>query len=276
MIRETINKTKFFLKVVLARAYVRVIGAQREWSWVVGDTLLPFLTVCAYIFVYRAMKAPPEYTGFVVLGGVIMTFWIHVIWSMAMQMFWEKEMGNLARYLMSPLPRPALLMGMAVGGMFMTSTRAAMIYFTSFLLFDIRFNLVDPWLALSVFFATMGALYGIGMVLSSLFFIAGRGINHGIVMMHEPMYFLGGFYFPLKQLGMMTAFAAAAIIPVALGLDALRQIMFSAYDIGLISPRAELVILIIMAVLFTWISVLTLKKMETLGRKLGKLTLSES
>ena len=94
-----IGRIRYFLQVVVARAYVRVIGAQRELSWLVGDTLLPFLTVCAYIYVYRAMKAPPEYTGFVVLGGVIMTFWVHMLWSMAMQLFWEKETGNLARYL---------------------------------------------------------------------------------------------------------------------------------------------------------------------------------
>jgi len=270
-----IHKIRFFIKVVIARAYVRVIGAQRELSWLVGDTLLPFLAVCAYVLVYRAMKAPPEYTGFVVLGGVIMTFWVHMLWMMAMQLFWEKEMGNLARYLMSPLPRPALLLGMALGGIIMTSSRALIIYLASRYVFDIRFSFNEPWLSLLIFVVTLCALYGMGMVLCSLFFIAGRGINYGMQAMHEPMFFLGGFYFPLKQLGMFTAIGAAAIIPVALGLDALRQTMLDSYQLGLLSPKVELSILSVMAVVFTWVSVLMIRRLEYLGRKMGKLTLSE-
>ncbi|MBT7790666.1 MAG: hypothetical protein HN757_17515, partial [Calditrichaeota bacterium] len=97
-----ITGVRYFLKVALARAYVRIIGAQRELSWIIGDTLLPFLSVAAYVYVYRAMNAPPEYTGFVILGGIVVTFWMHMLWSMGMQFFWEKEMGNMALYLMAP------------------------------------------------------------------------------------------------------------------------------------------------------------------------------
>lgn len=270
-----INSIRYFLKVMFARAYVRIIGSQRELSWVIGDTLLPFLTVCAFVYVYQAMKAPPEYTGFVVLGGIIMTFWVHMLWSMAMQLFWEKELGNLALYLMTPLPRPALLLGMALGGMIMTSSRAFIIYLASRFVFDLRFNVSDPWLAVLVFLATMGALYGMGMMLSSLFFIAGRGVNYGLQAMHEPIFFLGGFYFPVRRLGLLTAAAAAAIIPTTLGLDALRQIMFSAHKTGLLSPTVETGILLIMAVVFIVASVVAIGKMEDLGRKYGKLTIRE-
>ncbi|NQU05908.1 MAG: ABC transporter permease [Calditrichaeota bacterium] len=270
-----IGQVKFFMKVVVARAYVRVVGAQRELSWLIGDTVLPFLSVCAFVYVYKAMKAPPEYTGFVVLGGIMMTFWVHMLWSMAMQFFWEKEMGNLARYLMSPMPRPALLLGMALGGMLMTSSRALIIYLASRFIFDMRFNISNPWLAFFVFLATMAALYGMGMTLSSLFFIAGRGINHGLQAMWEPMNFLGGFYFPVKQLGAFVAGGAAAIIPTTLGLDALRQLMFSSPSIGLLSPKVELAILSVMAVIFVTVSVFAIGKLEDLGRKYGKLTVKE-
>jgi len=270
-----IGRIRYFLQVVVARAYVRVIGAQRELSWLVGDTLLPFLTVCAYIYVYRAMKAPPEYTGFVVLGGVIMTFWVHMLWSMAMQLFWEKETGNLARYLMTPMPRPALLLGMALGGIIMTSSRALIIYVASRFVFNIHFNFNDPWLAILVFITTLGALYGMGMMLSSLFFIAGRGVNYGMQAMHEPVFFLGGFYFPVKRLGLLTAAGAAAIIPTTLGLDALRQVMLGAFSTGFLPPEIELAILTVMAALFTWSSVVAIRRMEDMGRMSGKLTLHE-
>ncbi|MBT7617907.1 MAG: ABC transporter permease [Calditrichaeota bacterium] len=268
-----ITGVRYFLKVALARAYVRIIGAQRELSWIIGDTLLPFLSVAAYVYVYRAMNAPPEYTGFVILGGIVVTFWMHMLWSMGMQFFWEKEMGNMALYLMAPLSRPALLLGMAIGGIFMTSTRAIMIYVASRFLFGIQFNITEPMMALAVSLATLLALYGLGMMLSSLFFISGRGIFYGMQVMMEPVFFLGGFYFPVKQLGMMVATAAAAIIPVSLGLDALRQTMFGAYDSALFTPKTELIALLVMGVVFVYSSIVILHKMEAVGRREGKLFL---
>lgn len=267
------QRIRYFMKVVIARAYVRVIGAQRELSWIIGDTLLPFLAVAAYIYVYKAMKAPEEYTGFVVLGGIIVTFWLHMIWSMGMQFFWEKEMGNLERYLMAPLPRPALLLGMAVGGFFMTSTRAAIIYLAARLFFHLEFNITQPWMSLAVFLATMLALYGMGMMMSSLFFLAGRGIYYTLQVMGEPVFFLGGFYFPVRQLGYTIAIGAAALIPTTLGLDALRQTMLGAYYTGLFTPATELTALAVMGVSFTVLSIVILDKMETIGRQKGKLFL---
>src|SRR5216117_3722168 len=60
----------------------------------------------------------------VVLGGTMVAFWLNVLWSMASQLYWEKEIGNLQLYMMAPMNRMALLGGMAVGGMVMTSMRA--------------------------------------------------------------------------------------------------------------------------------------------------------
>lgn len=269
------DKVKYFMRVTAARAYVRVVAAQREWSWLVGDTILPFLTVVGYVLVYRAMKAPPEFTGFVILGGILMTFWAHMLWSMAMQLFWEKEMGNLARYLMAPLPRPALLLGMALGGIVMTGTRALVIFLASRWLFGIQFHVSQPWVALLAFIGTLGALYGMGMALSSLFFMAGRGVNFGIQALFEPAMFLGGFYFPVGRLGVWAAAAAAALIPTTLGLDALRQTMFGATRFALLSPLAEVGLLGVMSVVFVYLSVLAVGWMEEAGRRFGRLIAKE-
>ncbi len=263
---------RYFVRVTIARSYVRVIGAQRELSCILGDTILPFLSVAAYVLVYKAMGAPEEYTGFVILGGVLVTFWMHMIWSMGMQLFWEKEMGNLERYLMTPMPRSGLMLGMALGGIYMTATRAAMIYIAAKLLFKMELNVTEPWMALAVFLATMAALYGMGMTLSSFFFMAGRGVFYGLGIMTEPMFFLGGFYFPVKHLGMFAA-AGVALIPTTLGLDALRQTMLGAYDSGLLPPLVEFWILVGMAVVLTAISIYAVDKLEQIGRERGKLVL---
>ena len=65
--------------------------------------LLPFLTTSAFVFVYRALQAPPEYIGFVVLGGAMTAFWVNVMWMMAAQLYWEKDQGNLDIYITSPV-----------------------------------------------------------------------------------------------------------------------------------------------------------------------------
>jgi len=262
----------YFIRATIARSYVRVIGAQRELSWIVGDTLLPFLSVTAYVLVYRAMGAPERYTEFVVLGGILIAFWMHMIWSMGMQLFWEKEVGNLERFLMTPMPRSALMLGMALGGMVMTTSRALIIYIAAKLMFKTEFHIVDPWMSVWLFLATMAALYGMGMTLASLFFMAGRGIFYALGVMQEPMFFLGGFYFPIKSIGMF-AVAGAVLIPTALGLDGLRQTMMGAYDLGYLSPLTELWILLGMAVVFLWLSVYAVDRLEQIGREQGKLVL---
>ena len=51
---------RLFLKTVAARAYPRVVGQQRERSWVFFEIFLPMLAVSSYVFVYRAIGADPQ------------------------------------------------------------------------------------------------------------------------------------------------------------------------------------------------------------------------
>ena len=106
------------------RAYPRVTGMFREKSWLFFEILLPFLATSAFVFVYRSLQAPPEYIGFVVLGGAMTAFWLNVIWMMASQLWWEKSQGNLELYFAAPMNIMTVLFGMALGGMVMSATRA--------------------------------------------------------------------------------------------------------------------------------------------------------
>lgn len=54
---------RLFLRTVVARAYPRIIGQQREKSWIFFETFLPFVATAGYVFVYRAMQAPQDYIG---------------------------------------------------------------------------------------------------------------------------------------------------------------------------------------------------------------------
>src|SRR2546427_2208006 len=109
----------------------------------------------------------------VVLGGTMVAFWLNVLWSMASQLYWEKEIGNLQLYMMAPMNRMALLGGMAVGGMVMTSMRAVSTLVAGVLVFGGLFQVADPPLLLAVFFPALGALYRLRTMFAPPFLLSG-------------------------------------------------------------------------------------------------------
>ena len=261
-----------FLRSVWARAYPRIIGQQREPAWIFFETFLPFLTTVGYVYVYRAIRAPEEYIGFAVMGGAMTAFWLNVMWSMSAQLYWDKEQGNLPLYIMSPTSLMAILLGMALGGMLATSLRAAIILVLGTWLFQIPF-LVSSYLQLfAVFMLTMTALYGLGMIFGSLFLLFGRDAWQITNMLQEPVYFLSGFYFPIRNFGYALALGAS-ILPLTLGLDAMRQLVFAnGPALGFLSVPVELAILAVMAVAFIALARLCLGMMERKARDEGTLT----
>ncbi|MFO3795829.1 MAG: hypothetical protein ACK8QZ_00890 [Anaerolineales bacterium] len=156
---------RLFLQSVFARAYPRLIGQQREKSWLFFDVLLPMLSVAAYVLVYRAMHAPEDYIGFVVVGGAMLAFWMNVLWSMSMQLYWEKEQGNLALYIMAPNSMMSILLGMAFGGLTATTLRALTILILGSIIFKVHFVVISFWQLFAVFLLgeTLDLKTGIGI-----------------------------------------------------------------------------------------------------------------
>ena len=216
---------KLFLQTVLARAYPRIIGQQREKSWMFFDIFLPLLAVSAYVFVYRAINAPEEYIGFVVMGGAMTAFWMNVLWSMSSQLYWEKETGNLGLYIMTPNSLMGILLGMALGGMVATTLRALAILVLGSWLFEVPYEVASFTQLFAVFTLAMIALYGMGMMFASLFLLLSREAWHLSNLAQEPVYLFSGFYFPIKSFNFWIA-AGASIIPLTLGMDAMRQLVF--------------------------------------------------
>jgi ABC-2 type transport system permease protein len=261
------------LRTVIGRAYPRVTGLFREKSWVFFEILLPFLATSAFVFVYRALQAPPQYVGFVVLGGAMTAFWLNVIWMMAQQLWWEKSQGNLELYFAAPMNIMAVLFGMAFGGFVMSSARAAAVLIIASTVYGVSFA-VDQWaLLIGVFFLTLAALYGLGMVLASLFLMWGREAWHLTQLLVEPVYFVSGLNFPIVRLGVLGS-VAISVLPLAVGLDAMRQLAFAgaAYPIGTPSPAVEAAILVVMVVVFLVLSRWTLTVLERLARQEGRLS----
>jgi len=274
-IREPIppnSGARLFIQTVLARAYPRIIGQQREKSWIFFDIFMPLLAVSAYVFVYRAIGAPEEYVGFVVMGGAMTAFWMNVLWSMSSQLYWEKEMGNLALYVMAPNSMMAILLGMALGGLVATTLRALVITLLGSWLFQISYQVTRFWPLFLVFTLAMIALYGMGMLFASLFLLLSREAWHLSNLAQEPVYLFSGFYFPIKNLNFWVA-ASASIIPLTLGLDAMRQLVFaSGAALGFLSVPIEMGILAILCVVFLAAAKFMLAYMERLAIREGRVT----
>ncbi len=267
---------KLFLRAAIARAYPRIWGAHRELSWIFFEIIVPLINTSAFVFLYRALGAPEQYIGFVVLGGAMATYWLNVLWMMASQLYWDKQEGFLELFILSPVSLMAILLGMGVGGLYMSTIRAGAIAIIGTLLFNVQFN-GDQWgFALLVFFVTMFALYGLGMMLSSVFLMWGREAWQVSLALTEPVFFLSGMNFPLSKLfttvpGVVSLFSA--LIPVSLGLDALRQLLFPGQLQGVFSPAVELGIEAVLGIIFSVAAYLLLKRMEHLAKVEARLSL---
>ncbi len=256
---------------VWARATVRIKASFRERSWLIGETLFPFLQMSAFVLVYRGLHAPREYEGFVVLGGAMIAYWNNVIWGMASQFFWEREQGQLQLYLITPISRMSILIGMALGGIVMTTTRAAAILIGGMLLFHVELPLARVLPAFGLFVLTLGAAYSLGMILSSLFLLWGREVWHTATILQEPIYLFSGFYFPVSAMGLGIAIAGS-LLPVTLGLDGIRQVFYGPAAHGLLPLPWIPPIQIALTALFLFIAHVLLRHMENLGKHEGRLT----
>ena len=83
---------------------------------------------------------------------------------------------------------------------------------------------------------------------------------------------ISGFYFPIRSLNFWVA-AGASLIPLTLGLDAMRQLAFSEGEsLGLLTIEVEIAMLVGLSVIFLVAAKFFLDKMETLAVRDGKIT----
>ena len=259
------------LRATYARLYVRVVGSLREPAWVVSDAIFPNLGMCAFVLLYRALGAPKDYEALAVIGGVLSTYWINVLWGMGAQLYWEKQQGQLQLYFVAPCSRMSILTGMALGGILMTTLRSVVGIAIGFLVFHIQLADFDPGALLAVFLITMVALYALGMTLASLFLLFGREAWHLANALQEPVYFVSGLYFPIRSLGPFAAIAAG-LVPLTLGVDALRQVLLGPAARGFLPAHTETAILAGFAAAFLVLARVALAHLERLSKQEGRLT----
>jgi len=124
---------------------------------------------------------------------------------------------------------------------------------------------------LVVFTLTLASLYALGMALSSLYLVYGREADSIKEALHEPVSFLSGVYFPQQMLQFPAAVQiAASLIPLTIGMDALRRTLFSGEGLQQISFHIG--VLALMAGVLLVLSQRMLKFLEERGRKAGTIS----
>jgi ABC-2 type transport system permease protein len=257
-------------RVAYARLWVRIKGSNQEPEWIVAELIIPILSLSAYVYLYKMLKAPAEFSGFVILGGTMIAFWVNVLWNMSSQFYWEKETGTLEMYLVAPISRMAILLGMALGGIVNTTLRALVILVAGTMIFQIPLSVHDPFTAILTFILTIIALYALGMLFASLFMLYGREAWHTANLLQEPVYFLSGSYFPMRYLPEIVQLAAS-LVPLTFGLDGIRRVIIEGQ--GIADIWLNIVVLVVFTLVLLPLAKFALKYMENLGKKEGRLTL---
>ncbi|TMF01834.1 MAG: ABC transporter permease, partial [Chloroflexi bacterium] len=176
---------------------------------------------------------------------------------------------TLELYVISPTTFEGVLLGMALGSMFTVTLRAVVILVFGSLLFGITYTAAGSLPAIGVFLLTLSALYCLGMLLASLFLFYGREAWHLSNAMQEPVNFLSGLYFPVHALGAYVG-GAASIVPMTLGLDAMRQLLLPGTPV-FIPAGTEALLVAIQVPIFAVLAGVSLRFMESRARRDGKL-----
>ena len=143
-------------------------------------------------------------------------------------------------------------------------------------LFGVRIELGQWYYVLVVFGVLLVSLYGLGMVIGSLFLRWGREAWQLALALHEPTYFLSGLNFPLIRLfRTVPGFVCflSALLPISFGLDALRQLLFPGLIEGVLRERTELGVLALLGVVYITIAHFALIRMERSARVEATLSL---
>jgi len=261
------------MRAAYARMWVRIKGGNRELTHYIAEVVLPVLTIGAYIILYRTLGLPSSLGAAVIIGGAMIAFWTNILWNMSAQWFWEKEMGNLEMYMVAPVSRMSVLLGMAMGGALNTSLRATGIILLGIYVFQVPFQVHDLLVAGLVFLLTVIALYGLGMVFASLYMLYGREAWHTNMLLQEPVFFLSGSYFPTIYVSVIPVWlqVAATLIPMTVGLDAIRRVTIQGQ--GLVAVWPHILALLAFIVILIPVARMALNYMENLGKREGRLTL---
>jgi ABC-2 type transport system permease protein len=153
-----------------------------------------------------------------------------------------------------------------------TAIRATAVLILGSLIFGVTYNVVSYPLVILAFVFSLVALYGLGSMLASLYLLYNREVWAIQEMIQEPVALLTGSYVPVAALGPYVG-AFASLIPLTLGLDAVRQLAFPHLLPTLLGAGWEIAILGVLVVIFCGGAAWSLNFIERRAKIQGRLSL---
>jgi len=255
-----------------ARTWVRVKSMYNEPLWLIVGIAFPLFTTFGLGFLYRSAGVG-SIAGFAVIGGIAVSFWSNVVWSMATQFYWDKQEGLFELYLVSPAPISAILVGMSIGGFVGTAPSALLVGIIGWSFFG---SAVTPsWTLIAAGFTlTIIALYSLGMLLASVYLAYGRQAESLNDSVQQSVSMFSGVYFPSVGLGSpfpISLQLVVSLIPLTIGMDVLRKAVFAPTSSSFPTVGEDLIILAVLCVFFFVVAQRAIGYMRKRGRKNGTL-----
>ncbi len=226
------------VKKTLVIAELEVRKLRHDATELVTRAVQPALWLLIFGQVFTRVRAIPtgnlRYLDFMAPGILAQSvLFIAIFYGIAI--IWERDLGILHKFLVSPSPRAALVLGKALSAGVRSLSQAAIVYLLALLL-GVRLNSNPGAIALVICAVILGAAFfaTLSLVIASLVKTRERFMGIGQIMT-MPLFFASNAIYPIAIMpGWLQVVSHAN--PLTYEVDALRGLMISggsaAYGVG--------------------------------------------
>jgi ABC-2 type transport system permease protein len=246
-----------YLKKVVAITQMEVQKLLHDQWDIFTRSIQPVLWLLLFGGVFGRLRAlPPEFGNYLdfVTPGILAQSVMTISIFQGITLIWERDQGTLQKYLVSPMPRSALVLGKSIGAGVRGTIQALTI---SILAVIMGVNLTwNPlaWLGVVVF-VFLGAIFFSSLSLLTAALVRNRDRVQGLgqlIMM--PLFFASNALYPVT---VMPAYVEvlARINPLSYMVDGLRELMVNApAHFGL---AVNLAVLVVVNIVMVWLAART-------------------
>lgn len=169
------------IRVLLAILKRQFINFLRYPTWVLFIFVMPFIIVAEYVFLGKLFTGPSglvtasfresagtsDYLGFMVIGGMAMTWLFSVLWGIGQSLREEQLQGTLEQNWLCPVPRFVLLLGRSLTSIVIQSLSIGLVLLGAWWFFDLQFQGSIFLTGLILILAVL-SLYGLGFIFAGL------------------------------------------------------------------------------------------------------------
>ncbi|MFQ5950613.1 MAG: ABC transporter permease [Candidatus Geothermarchaeales archaeon] len=248
--------------------------------WLINSLVSPVIWIAISIFTYVGIASPqaigegfreltgsPEFTGFLILGQTIYSFFTAMNWRGGMALERERFYGTFEMILLSPANRVVMVLGEAIWGMVDSGWVIFLTTLIASLLFGLGFNVTDPLAVVGGLALTFLAMISLGLFFAG-FYVLSRSAGPIAHAVQSPIRFFTGVSFPISALPVYLQFVSYAI-PVTFGMTVVRSSLLRGGSVAALS--GQLAPLAVFTVLFFILGVWMIRRMEHVAKSRGTL-----